>query len=29
LSKDVPDNGYKTLDIQEGNLSNGKTSSLQ
>jgi hypothetical protein len=29
LSKDVSDNGYKTLDIQEGNISKGKTSSLQ
>jgi len=29
VSKDVCDNGYKTLDIQEGNISKGKTSSLQ
>jgi hypothetical protein len=29
LSKDVSDNEYKRLDIQEGNISKGKTSSLQ
>ena len=29
LSKDVSDNGYKRLDIQEDNISKGKTSSLQ
>ena len=28
-SKYVSDNGYKTLDIQEGNISKGQTSSLQ